>query len=184
MDIHGWWDTAVPIITTVGIRIVGAGILYIIGRWLIGIAVGLVSRVLTARSFDATLQRYVVNILAAVLNVVLVVAILGYFGVETTSFAALLAGAGLAIGAAWSGMLANFAAGVFLIMFRPYRVGDYVPAGGIEGTVEEIGLFNTILLTPRQRDHHRRQCESVGRYTPSLREPERIACQSVRSGFC
>ena len=65
MDIHGWWDTAVPIITTVGIRIVGAGILYIIGRWLIGLAVSLVSRVLTARSFDATLQRYVVNILAA-----------------------------------------------------------------------------------------------------------------------
>jgi small conductance mechanosensitive channel len=82
------------------------------------------------------------------LNSVLVVAILGYFGVETTSFAALLAGAGLAIGAAWSGMLANFAAGAFLIVFRPYRVGDYVLAGGIEGTVEEIGLFNTILLTP------------------------------------
>ena len=148
MDIHGWWDTAVPIITTVGIRIVGAGILYIIGRWLIGFAVSLVSRVLTARSFDATLQRYVVNILAAVLNIVLVVAILGYLGVETTSFAALLAGAGLAIGAAWSGMLGNFAAGAFLIIFRPYRVGDYVLAGGIEGTVEEIGLFNTTLLTP------------------------------------
>ena len=131
MDIHGWWDTAVPIITTVGIRIVGAGILYIIGRWLIGLAVSLVSRVLTARSFDATLQRYVVNILAAVLNIVLVVAILGYLGVETTSFAALLAGAGLAIGAAWSGMLGNFAAGAFLIIFRPYRVGDYVLAGGI-----------------------------------------------------
>ena len=148
MDIHGWWDTAVPIIATVGIRIIGAGFLYIIGRWLIGLAVRLASRVLTARSFDATLQRYVVNILAGVLNVVLVVAILGYFGVETTSFAALLAGAGLAIGAAWSGMLANFAAGAFLIVFRPYRVGDYVLAGGIEGTVEEIGLFNTILLTP------------------------------------
>ena len=148
MDIHGWWDTAVPIIATVGIRIVGAGFLYIIGRWLIGLAVSLASRVLTARSFDATLQRYVVNILAGVLNVVLVVAILGYFGVETTSFAALLAGAGLAIGAAWSGLLANFAAGAFLIVFRPYRVGDYVLAGGVEGTVEEIGLFNTILLTP------------------------------------
>ena len=139
MDIHGWWDTAVPIITTVGIRIVGAGILYIIARWLIGLAVSLVSRVLTARSFDATLQRYVVNILAATLNIVLVVAILGYLGVETTSFAALLAGAGLAIGAAWSGMLGNFAAGAFLIIFRPYRVGDYVLAGGIEGTVARGG---------------------------------------------
>ena len=73
-------DTAVPIITTVSIRIVGAGILYIIGRWLIGLAVSLVSRVLTARSFDATLQSYVVNISAAVLYIVLVVAILGWGG--------------------------------------------------------------------------------------------------------
>ena len=129
MDIHGWWDTAVPIFTTVGIRIVGAGILYIIGRWLIGLVVSLVSRVLTARSFDATLQRYIVNILAAILNIVLVVAILGYFGVETTSFAALLAGAGLAIGAAWSGMLANFAAGAFR-SHVPTLQGRRICAGG------------------------------------------------------
>jgi small-conductance mechanosensitive channel len=109
----------------------------------------LTSRVLTARNFDPTLQRYLANILAVVLNVVLVVAILGYFGVETTSFAALLAGVGLAVGAAWSGLLSNFAAGAFLIIFRPYKVGDYVVvAGGVEGTITEIGLFNTTLLSP------------------------------------
>jgi small conductance mechanosensitive channel len=148
MDMHGWWDTATSIITTVGFKIVGAGILYVVGRWLIGFAVNLLSRVLTARNFDATLRRYIANILAVGLNIVLVVAILGYFGVETTSFAALLAGVGLAVGAAWSGMLANFAAGAFLIVFRPYKVGDYVVAAGVEGTVTEIGLFNTTLLTP------------------------------------
>jgi small conductance mechanosensitive channel len=148
MDVHGWWDAAGTLITAVGFKIVGAVILYFIGRRLIALSVRLLARLMSGRSFDATLQRYIVNILAVGLNIVLVVAILGYFGVETTSFAALLAGVGLAIGAAWSGMLANFAAGAFLIIFRPYKVGDYVVAAGIEGTVEEIGLFNTTLLTP------------------------------------
>ncbi len=148
MDVYGWWNTAAPIITAMVFKIVGAAILYVIGRKLIGVAVSLLSRALTARKFDATLHRYIANILSVGLNIVLVVAILGYFGVETTSFAALLVGFGLAIGAAWTGMLANFAAGAFLIVFRPYKVGDYVVVGGVEGTVAEIGLFNTTLLTP------------------------------------
>ena len=148
MNINGWWTVAAPLVLAVGAKIVGAVILYMVGRWLIGVAVSLMSRVLTARDFDSTLQRYIANILGVALHIVLVVAILGYFGVETTSFAALLAGLGLAIGAAWSGQLANFAAGAFLIIFRPYKVGDYVVAAGVEGTVTEIGLFNTTLLTP------------------------------------
>ena len=148
MDLSNWWTTAVPIVTAVGLKIVGAILLYMIGRWLINFAIAVMSRVLTARNFDPTLQRYIANVLSAVLNVVLVVAILGYFGVETTSFAALLAGVGLAVGAAWSGLLGNFAAGAFLVMFRPYKVGDYVVAGGVEGTVTEIGLFNTVITTP------------------------------------
>ncbi len=134
--------------TAIGLKIVGAILLYMIGRWLISIAVQGLGRILTARNFDATLQRYIASILGVLLNIVLVVAILSYFGVETTSFAALLAGVGLAIGAAWSGLLANFAAGAFLIIFRPYKVGDYVVAGGIEGTVTEIGLFNTTITSP------------------------------------
>src|SRR5208337_3986303 len=97
MDVQSWWNAAAPIITTVGFRIIGAVVLYLIGRWLIRLAVGLLSRVLTVRTFDATLGRYIVNILGVGLNIVLVVAILGYFGVETTSFAALLAGVGLAV---------------------------------------------------------------------------------------
>jgi small conductance mechanosensitive channel len=148
MDMTNWLATAVPILTTVGLKIVGAVLLYMVGRWLIGFAINMMQRVLTARNFDPTLQRYIANVLAVVLNIVLVVAILGYFGVETTSFAALLAGVGLAIGAAWSGLLGNFAAGAFLIIFRPYKVGDYVVAGGVEGTVTEIGLFNTTITSP------------------------------------
>jgi small conductance mechanosensitive channel len=148
MDVVGWWTSAAPILTAIVFKVVGAGILYFVGRWLIRIAIDLLSRLMKARGFDPTLGRYTVNVLGAGLNIVLVVAILGYFGVETTSFAALLAGVGLAVGAAWSGLLANFAAGAFVIMFRPYKVGDYVLAGGVEGTVAEIGLFNTTLMTP------------------------------------
>ena len=148
MQMTNWWDWALPIITSVGLKIASAFVLYMVGRWLITFAINMTSRVLTARNFDPTLQRYIANILAVVLNIVLVVAILGYFGVQTTSFAALLAGVGLAVGAAWSGLLGNFAAGAFLIIFRPYKVGDYVVAGGIEGTVTEIGLFNTTITSP------------------------------------
>ena len=79
---------------------------------------------------------------------VLVVALLGFFGVQTASFAALLVGVGLAIGAAWSGLLANFAAGFFLLVLRPFKAGDYVEVGGVTGTVETIGLFTTTLNTP------------------------------------
>ena len=78
---------------------------------------------------------YLVNFIAVILRVILVVAILGFFGIPTASFAALLAGAGVAIGAAWSGMLGNFAAGVFLQMFRPFSVGDVICAAGVTGTV-------------------------------------------------
>lgn len=137
-----------PFLTAIAIKVVGALVLYMVGRWLISLAVDIMSRVLTARNFDPTLQRFLANILGVVLNVVLVVAILGYFGMQTTSFAALLAGVGLAVGAAWSGLLGNFAAGAFLIIFRPYKVGDYVVAGGIEGTFTEIGVFNNIITSP------------------------------------
>ncbi len=82
------------------------------------------------------------------LNIVLVLGILGYFGIETTSFAALLAGAGLAIGAAWSGLLGNFAAGAFMLILRPVKVGDFVTIGGVTGTVHELGLFGTTIVTP------------------------------------
>ena len=98
MNINSWWAVAAPIVMGLGLKIVGGLVLYIAGRWLIGVGVSLMTRLLTARNFDPTLQRYLANVLGVALNIVLVVAILGYFGVETTSFAALLAGVGLAVG--------------------------------------------------------------------------------------
>ena len=146
--ISGIWASTIPWLTAAALKIAVALALYVAGRWLISIIIRLLNVALTKRNFDPTLQRYVANILAVVLNVVLVIGILGYFGLETTSFAALLAGVGLAIGAAWSGLLGNFAAGAFLIMFRPFKVGDFVTAGGTTGTVTAIGLFNTTITTP------------------------------------
>lgn len=143
-----WWAASVPIVTAVALKIVGAIILYVVGRWLISFAIRLLDKALTARNFDATLQRYVASVLGISLNVILVIAILGYFGVETTSFAALIAALGVAIGVAWAGLLGNFAAGVFLVIFRPFKVGDFITAGGITGTVTRIGLFGTTITMP------------------------------------
>jgi small conductance mechanosensitive channel len=145
MDYEALAANATDIAINVGLKILGALAAWIIGRWLIGLVIRLTNRALTRNQFDPTLQRYLCSILAITLNVVLVVAILGYFGLETTSFAALLAAAGIAIGAAWSGLLANFAAGAFIIILRPFKVGDFISAGGVDGTVEEIGLFGTVI---------------------------------------
>src|ERR1700744_3525386 len=146
------WNNVVKIaentITGVGLQVLGAIVLYIIGRWLISFSVGLVQKGLAKQQFEPTLLRFIGNTIAVVLNITLVIAILGYFGVQTTSFAALLAGAGLAIGSAWGGLLANFAAGVFLVVLRPFKVGDFISAGGVTGTVEEVGLFVTTIDTP------------------------------------
>ena len=132
-----------------GIKIIGAIVAWIVGRWLISIAAAMMTKVLErGNRIDITVAKYLVTILASILTLVLVLAILGIFGIETTSFAALLAGLGLAIGTAWGGMLAHFAAGVFLQMFRPFKVGDFITAAGVTGTVGELGLFFTRITTP------------------------------------
>ncbi len=134
--------------TAVGLQILGALLLYIVGRWLISLVVGAVQSVLTKQKIEPTVLRFAGNAIAVALNITLVVAILGYFGVQTTTFAALIAAAGLAIGMAWAGLLANFAAGAFLLVLRPFKVGDFITAGGITGTVHELGLFVTTFDTP------------------------------------
>jgi len=148
MDWTGVLKVVENTVTGVGLQVVGAIVLYIVGRWLISFAVGLVQKGLTRQKLEPTLLRFIGNTISVVLNITLVIAILGYFGVQTTSFAALLAGAGLAIGSAWGGLLANFAAGIFLVVLRPFKVGDFISAGGITGTVEEVGLFVTTVDTP------------------------------------
>jgi small conductance mechanosensitive channel len=132
-----------------GLKLLGALAAWIVGRWIIGLALaGFNTAVARGKKIDSTLAKYLTSIINVVLNIVLILAILDIFGVRTTSFAALLAGAGLAIGTAWGGLLTHFAAGVFMQVLRPFKVGDFVQAGGVTGTVQEIGLFGTTITTP------------------------------------
>ncbi len=137
----------VPYLIDVGWKLLGAIILWIVGGW----AINLISKIshdgMTTRKVDPTLIQYGDSSIRVALKIVLVIAILSVFGIQTTSFAALLAAAGIAIGAAWSGLLANFAAGAFLIVLRPFKTGDMITAGGVTGDVIEIGLFVTTLNT-------------------------------------
>jgi small conductance mechanosensitive channel len=148
MDVSKTVQTIVDIGILVGLRVIGAIVFYLVGRWLISFAIRLVSAALERQKVDPTLLRYIGTVISVTLNIILVIAILGYFGVETTSFAAMIAAAGIAIGMAWSGLLANFAAGAFMIVLRPFKVGDFVSAAGVTGTVKEIGLFVTGIVTP------------------------------------
>ncbi|HKR22847.1 MAG TPA: mechanosensitive ion channel family protein [Pyrinomonadaceae bacterium] len=131
-----------------GLKILGAILLWVVGRALIGFAIKLLRRALLKRPIDPTVINYLASTVSVLLNITLVVAILGYFGVQTTTFAALIASAGLAIGLAWSGLLSNFAAGAFLMILRPFKAGDLIQAGGVLGVVDDIGLFVTTINTP------------------------------------
>ena len=147
-DFENMMATGTTLLTAFGLKIIGALIAWVVGRQLIKLAVRLMSAGLVRQKLDPTLAHYMRNIVNVTLTIILIVALLGYFGFETTSFAALIAGVGLAVGAAWAGLLANFAAGAFLIVLRPFRVGDYVKITNVEGTVTEIGLFATTIMTP------------------------------------
>ena len=141
------YKTTTALLVPFGLRLLGAIALWIVGRRLIHFAVALMQRGMKRQPLEPTVVGFLGSAVSVTLNVVLIVALLGVFGVETTSFAALLAGAGLAIGAAWSGLLANFAAGIFLMLLRPFKVGDMITGGGVTGTVEEVGLFATVIDT-------------------------------------
>jgi len=147
MDLESMGATATAVLTAFGLKVLGAIAAWIVGRYLIRLAIRLTQAALARQSVDPTLGRYLGNVLSVALTVVLVVAILGFFGIETTSFAALLAALGIAIGAAWAGLLANFAAGAFLMVLRPFKVGDVVRVAGVEAAVQDIGLFATTLVT-------------------------------------
>ncbi len=131
----------------IGLKVLGAIVIWIVGTWLIRFGTKLLGRALAAKNIDVTLISYVTSGTSVLLKVILVICIFGYFGVETTSIAALLAGIGLAIGTMWGGLLGNLAAGAFLVFLRPFKVGDFVAAGDVMGTVKEIGLMVTSIDT-------------------------------------
>jgi small conductance mechanosensitive channel len=148
MDMSALQNFLSTTVADLAIKILAAIAFWIVGRWLIGKVIGLMQAAMNRNNVDPTLTKYLGSIIAIALNITLVLGILGYFGIQTTSFAAMLAGAGVAIGAACSGMLGNFAAGAFMLVLRPFKVGDFVQIGGLVGTIHELGLFGTTIITP------------------------------------
>jgi len=139
---------SIEIATIYGTKIIGAIVMLILGRILIGLFTGFIRKLMVKSKTDETLTKFVISLTRIALLAFLVIAVLGTLGVQTASFVAVIGAAGLAVGFALQGSLSNFASGVLLIIFRPFKSGDFVEAGGATGTVEAIQIFNTIIKTP------------------------------------
>lgn len=131
-----------------GLKILAAIVIFVVGRWIAKALGNLVRRTMTKSKVEETLISFVGNLTYIALLTIVIIAALNQLGIQTTSFIAIIGAAGLAIGLALQGSLANFAAGVLLIIFRPFKVGDYIEGAGVAGTVEEIQIFTTQLKTP------------------------------------
>ncbi|MGM0416469.1 MAG: mechanosensitive ion channel family protein [Thermodesulfobacteriota bacterium] len=135
-----------------GLRIISAIVIFVIGRWIAKGMRSALKRVMTKNKVDQTLVSFVCSIIYTVLIVFVVIAALNQIGIQTTSLVAILGAAGLAVGLALQGSLSNFAAGVLMIIFRPFKAGDYIEGGGVSGTVEEVQIFTTYLTTPDNKE--------------------------------
>lgn len=131
-----------------GPKLVGAILVLIIGSWVIKIIMKSFGKILNKRNIDESLKPFLRSIFGILLRVMLIISVLGMVGIQMTSFIAILGAAGLAVGMALSGTLQNFAGGVMILLFKPFRVGDFIDAQGHTGSVKEIQIFNTILTTP------------------------------------
>ncbi len=136
-----------PEVTAWGVRVLGALVIVIVGYILAGFVRNLVGKLFARRSIDATVGGFVGNLVHAALMTFVIITALGQLGVDTKTFAAVIAAAGLAIGLALQGGLSNFAAGFLIVVFRPFKAGDVINGAGIEGTVEEVQIFSTMLNT-------------------------------------
>ncbi len=145
---QGYVDTAVEMAMQYGPKLILAILVLIIGLWIIKRVTNVMAKGMEVSNTDATLARFLRNLASIVLKALLFISVASMVGIETTSFIAVLGAAGLAVGLALQGSLANFAGGVLVLMFRPYKVGDFVDAQGVAGTVDAIQIFNTILKTP------------------------------------
>jgi small conductance mechanosensitive channel len=148
MDASGLLDKVYELLTVYGIKVVAAVVIFIIGRWVAKAIANFIKKIMTKSNTDITLVRFVGNLSYIALLAFVIIAALNQLGIQTTSFIAILGAAGLAIGLALQGSLGNFAAGVLMIIFKPFKVGDFIEGAGVAGTVEEIQIFTTQLKTP------------------------------------
>lgn len=144
-------DKVYDLVTEYGLKVIGAILLYIIGSWIVGRLIRVTRKVLIKRNMDESLQKFLLDLASWALKILLVIMVISALGVETTSFAAVIAAAGLAIGMALQGSLSNFAGGVLIMIFKPYKIGDLIEAQGELGTVKEIEIFTTKLITPENK---------------------------------
>jgi len=151
MNLDNVLAQAETFLTTYGISIIGAIVIWIVGSWIIKKLLRVAQKVMTKNSYDESLQKFLLNLIGWILKILLILAILAKLGVETTSFAAILAAAGLAVGLALQGSLSNFAGGVLLMIFKPIKIGDLIEAQGELGVVKEIEIFTTKIITPTNK---------------------------------
>ncbi|MGB5821515.1 MAG: mechanosensitive ion channel domain-containing protein [Saonia sp.] len=144
-------ETILGYIETYGVPLLKAILIFVIGSWVIHKIVKILYKVMTTRDYDISLQKFLANLISWSLKIFLIIMVISTLGVETTSLAALIAAAGLAIGLALQGSLGNFAGGVLLIIFKPYKIGDLIEAQGVLGAVKEIEIFTTKLITPQNK---------------------------------
>ncbi len=145
-------DLVKTYVVPLGLKLLAAVVVLILGRWVIKLVKKWMANGLMSRHGDATLHSFLSNLVSVVLYFFLIMAIVGILGINTSSLVALLASAGLAVGMSLGGTLQNFAGGVLIIMFRPFKVGDFIAAQGMEGVVSEIQIFNTHLLTTDNKE--------------------------------
>ncbi len=141
-------DKAKELVTLYGVNVIAAIVIFIVGRWIAKAMKGVTKRILEKNDVDATLVGFVSNLTYFALLTFVVIAALSKLGIQTASFIAVIGAAGLAIGLALQGSLSNFAAGVLMLIFRPFKAGDYIEGGGTAGVVEEIHIFTTQLRSP------------------------------------
>lgn len=145
------WAKASPYVIKYGFKLIAALLIFVIGKWLAQVAGGLADQAMQRAKMNKTLASFFKNIVYFGILIFVAIAALGQLGIQTNSFVAIIGAAGLAVGLALQGSLANFAAGVMLILFQPFEVGDDIEAGGAVGTVEEIQIFSTIFRTPEKK---------------------------------
>ncbi len=150
-DAQIWIEKGIDFIIEFGPKIIGAILIYLIGSWIIKKLMGVLRKAMAKGSYDESLQRFLVNLVSWGLKIFLIITVISTLGVETTSLAAVIAAAGLAVGLALQGSLSNFAGGVLIMIFKPYRIGDLVEAQGVLGVVKTIEIFTTKMVSPENK---------------------------------
>ena len=148
MNIDRIWEQVIAFLTLYGGKVLLSLVTLLVGLWIIGQLVRLLSKVMNTRHVDRDVQPFLLSLVSGLLRVLLLLSVASTLGIETTSFVAIIGAAGLAVGLALQGSLSNFAGGVLILIFKPFRVGDLITAQGFTGQVEAVRIFDTVLTTP------------------------------------